>query len=663
MLQQSDQWVAYATMENELSEMGRLERLFHASLMDNYSIALWSIYLGHVQRQHNLTMQPEKRPIVSQAWEFTLGQIGMDKDAGQLWQDYISFIKSAPGTIGGSGWQDAQKMDTLRKAYQRAFSVPTQATTSLWKEYDNFEMGLNKMTGRKFLQEKSPSYMTARSSYTALQNITRDLDRTTLPSLPPVPGCGGEDEYLKQVEIWQKWIEWEKEDPLVLKDEDLAAYRNRVLFVYRQAVVSLRFWPQMWYDAADWCFENDLEKEGNEFLTKGVAANPESCLLAFRQADRIEQTMVSEEGAEGAKKKGDAVKAPYDNLLTALYALIDKVKQREAPAIARIQEYFASLPPLSREPTPQPEDDDDEDEKTSEGPALNSREAEQNRQIEEVRKSTQVQIETLKKTLSFAWIALLRAMRRIQGKGKPEVDGMRNVFATARKKGRLTSDVYVATALLEHHCYKDPAATKIFERGMKLFPEDEHFALAYLKHLIDINDVTSKSIHYLDPRSHTDISHRRSRCLRDNRLQAHHQARKHPPHTNPLPLLPRIRIPIRRARPNHQARAPNGRALPLRSLPRPFRPPLRRPSLRPLRHPPRPLAHPDPSADRHRDNPADHGNPAPATERAANGLRALAQAAARHGLGRRRPSAQVHPRREPAQGCCGPQTAAEEDGC
>jgi cleavage stimulation factor subunit 3 len=87
----------------------------------------------------------------------------------------------------------------------------------------------------------------------------------------------------------------------------------------------------------------------------------------------------------------------------------------------------------------------------------------------------------------------MRAMRRIQGKGKPgELQGSRQVFADARKRGRITSDVYIASALIEYHCYKDPAATKIFERGAKLFPEDENFALEYLKHLIDINDVISK---------------------------------------------------------------------------------------------------------------------------------------------------------------------------
>lgn len=341
--------------------------------------------------------------------------------------------------------------------------------------------------------------MTARTAYNVMQKITQDLKRTTVPTLPPAPGCDGDEEYQQQVDIWQKWIEWEKEDPLVLKDEDVKAYRERVLYVYRQAVMALRFWPKIWYDAAEFCFDNDMENEASEFLTQGAIANPESCLLAFKRADRIEQTMPAEEGEESIIRRGDAVKEPYNNCLNALYALIDKIKSREPKAIAQIKEYFESLPPLSREPTPEPKDEDGEEQAS--GSDTTSREAEEKKQIEEVQKNTAAQIRTVSKTLSFVWIALMRAMRRIQGKGKPDapLGGLRNVFAQARKRGRITSDVYVATALIEYHCYKDPASTKIFERGMKLFPEDELFALEYLKHLIATNDVTSKflSAHWI----------------------------------------------------------------------------------------------------------------------------------------------------------------------
>jgi len=106
-----------------------------------------------------------------------------------------------------------------------------------------------------------------------------------------------------------------------------------------------------------------------------------------------------------------------------------------------------------------------------------------------------VQVRLLTRTISYVWIALMRAIRRIQGKGKvgDPIGGSRQIFTDARKRGRITSDVYVASALIEFHCYEPEATKKIFERGLKLFPEDEGFALEYIRHLIANNDHTSKS--------------------------------------------------------------------------------------------------------------------------------------------------------------------------
>jgi cleavage stimulation factor subunit 3 len=328
--------------------------------------------------------------------------------------------------------------------------------------------------------------MTARSSFTELQNITKDLIRTTLPKLPPALGFDGDVEYAKQLEIWNRWIQWEKDDPLVLKDEDIDAYHNRILYVYQQALMALRYWPAMWCEAAEFCFQSSLDKEGGDFLTQGVAANPESCLLTFKLADRIEETTTNEGGPEGVKSRAAAVREPYDKLLDALYDLITKAKAREAQDIARIEANWEESAPKS----PVGRGDDDDYDTSGDG---QRREAEKNSQIEGLKLSNAVQIQMLSKTISFAWIALMRATRRIGGKGNAgDMPGSRQIFTDARKRGRLTSDVYVASALIEYHCYKDPAATKIFERGMKLFPEDESFALEFLKHLIASNDITSE---------------------------------------------------------------------------------------------------------------------------------------------------------------------------
>ncbi|KAK2738952.1 mRNA 3'-end-processing protein rna14 [Myotisia sp. PD_48] len=481
----AEQWVAYASMELEHNELYRLEQIFNQSLLSVPNVQLWSLYLDYVRRRNNLTTDTsgQARRIISSAYDFALQNIGIDKDSGNIWMEYIQFLKSGPGNIGGSGWQDQQKMDLLRKAYQKAICIPTQVVNLLWKEYDHFEMGLNKLTGRKFIQEKSPAYMTARSSFTELQNITKDLVRSSLPRLPPAPGFEGDVEFTKQVEIWKRWIKWEREDPLVLKDENVSSYRARVIYIYKQCLMALRFVPDIFFDAADFCFQNGMETEGNDFLKQGIEANPESSLLAFKRADQIELSTASEQDPH---KRGFKVREPYDKLLDALYELISKARAQEAADIAQIEEKFSQMEPVETEPR---DNDDDEDDESDSSP---TKEGRKTQEIEIVKQDYTGKIGLLSKAVSFAWIALMRAMRRTQGKGKPgELAGSRQIFADARKRGRITSDVYIASALLEYHCYKDPAATKIFERGAKLFPEDEVFALEYLKHLIDINDITN----------------------------------------------------------------------------------------------------------------------------------------------------------------------------
>ncbi|KAF2815523.1 uncharacterized protein BDZ99DRAFT_550397 [Mytilinidion resinicola] len=485
----AEEWVNYCNMELQNDDFYRVEQIFMKSIQSNHHLQLWSTYLDYVRRRNDLSSDPEgkARAIVQQAFDFVLGNVGIDKDAGNLWQEYLSFIKSAPGSHTSGDWQDLQKMDRMRKAYQRAICIPTQQVQNIWKQYDQFEMGLNKAAGRKFLQEKSAAYMTARSANIKLENITKDLIRTTRPHLPPAPGFDGDVEYLHQVEIWKNWISWEKEDPLVLKEDDPPAFHQRVLYAYKQALMALRFWPEMWYDAAEFCYQNDLVQEGDAFLLDGANANPESSLLAFKRADRIELTHEPEEGEEGVKRRGDAVREPYNKLLDALYDLVKKTKEREERTIARVKEMHAQNAPQDDSAD---EDDDDEEEGA---PKPNAREAALQMQIRAIEAGNNAQTQLLSKIISYAWIGLMRAMRRIQGKGKPNgnVGGFRQIFAEARKKGRVLSEVYVTSALIEYHCYKDPAATKIFERGMKLFPNDENFALEYLKHLIAINDITN----------------------------------------------------------------------------------------------------------------------------------------------------------------------------
>lgn len=335
---------------------------------------------------------------------------------------------------------------------------------------------------------------------TVAENIARSVHRTTLPKLPPAPGFDGAEDFTKQVQAWKHWIEWEKSDPLEIRDEDRDTYNKRVLYIYKNALAALRFWPEMWFDAAEWSLQNDQIDAGNTFLQRGMEANPESCLLAFKRSNQLELRTDFEEGDDGVIAKAKIVREPLDTVLNTLYDLINKVKKREERSVAMAKEHFNAQQAAKDAARAGSEkrsdvDDDDDDQNSAAARRQRERQAGFDAQLQGIATSTNAEIHVLKKTLTYAWIALMRAMRRVQGKGGAKdtnIPGFRGVFAEARKKGKLLSDAYVVSALIEHHCYQDVAAGKIFERGMKLFPDDEIFALEYVKHLVKLNDATSK---------------------------------------------------------------------------------------------------------------------------------------------------------------------------
>ena len=136
-------------MENDVNNRSGLEKIFQRTLMQIAYLPIWSMYLDHVRRHNNTITDSSHtaRKTITAAFELALKQVGLDKESGSMWQDYISFIKKEiPGIVGGSGSDDTRKMDQLRMVYQRAICVPTTATNILWKEYDNFERGINKVT-------------------------------------------------------------------------------------------------------------------------------------------------------------------------------------------------------------------------------------------------------------------------------------------------------------------------------------------------------------------------------------------------------------------------------------------------------------------------------------------------------------------------------------
>uniref|UniRef100_A0A1B6J9Z5 Suppressor of forked domain-containing protein n=1 Tax=Homalodisca liturata TaxID=320908 RepID=A0A1B6J9Z5_9HEMI len=245
-------WKIYIEQEMRGRNFEKVEKLFQRCLMKVLNIELWKLYLGYVKEtKAALTTFKEK---MAQAYDFALDKIGMDIQSYSIWNDYVTFLK---GVEAIGSYAENQKISAVRKVYQRGVVNPMVSIETFWKDYMAFEQGINPIIAEKMGIERSRDYMNARRVAKEFETITRGLNKN-IPSTPPT----GTLEEIKQVELWKKYILWEKSNPL--RSEDTALVTRRVMFAFEQCLLCVGHHPDIWYEAAQF-----LDQSSKLLIEKG----------------------------------------------------------------------------------------------------------------------------------------------------------------------------------------------------------------------------------------------------------------------------------------------------------------------------------------------------------------------------------------------------------
>ncbi|KAJ9595491.1 hypothetical protein L9F63_013313, partial [Diploptera punctata] len=226
--------------------------LFQRCLMKVLNIELWKLYLAYVKETKSTL--PTYKEKMAQAYDFALEKIGMDIQSYSIWNDYVNFLKAVEAV---GSYAENQKISAVRKVYQRGVINPMVNIEQLWKDYMNFEQNINPIIAEKMAMERSRDYMSARRVAKEFEAVTRGLNRNC-PSVPPT----GHPEELKQVDLWKKYIAWEKSNPL--RTEDATLITRRVMFAFEQCLLCLGHHPDVWYEAAQF-----LEQSSKLLTEKG----------------------------------------------------------------------------------------------------------------------------------------------------------------------------------------------------------------------------------------------------------------------------------------------------------------------------------------------------------------------------------------------------------
>ncbi|GAW03677.1 cfia complex component [Lentinula edodes] len=406
----------------------------------------------HLFKRFLKVTNTQSRETIRKSYEFAINSIGSDKDSGDIWSDYIAFLDSGENS---STWEEQQKMDMVRKAYQRAVQTPLDNIEKLWSDYESFEVKLNRITAKKFMSELSPAYIQARSvgrdltkHVAALYPSEAPLAANSKPelSLPTVPSFTIPERQL--VGKWKAYLKWEESNPLMIEEKDKKDLHNRIQLVYRKALVRMRFYPEIWFMAYNWTNSVGKHDEALTVLKTGLEANPSSFLLTFAYAEALE-----------IKKDYAQVHTTYTDFLQVQKVSLAKLQERVDEEKAKLKSGDTDEIAIDTDP-------DLPNSTESSLSVLNS------------------DLEDRKKEYALTYIIYMRFARRAEG-----VKASRSLFGKARRDKYASWEVYEAGALMEYHNTQDKeVATRIFEAGMAQHANEKEFVLRYLTFLISVND-------------------------------------------------------------------------------------------------------------------------------------------------------------------------------
>ncbi|TFK35087.1 hypothetical protein BDQ12DRAFT_706778 [Crucibulum laeve] len=454
---------------NDQETFGEAEELFKKFLRTSPSVDLWKFYLTYVRR---LNVAPSTRDIVRKSYEFALNHVGQDKDSGEIWSEYIQFLKAGETT---TTWEEQQKMDALRKVYHRAVQIPLDNVERLWQELETFETNLNRITAKKFMGDLSPAHMQARTTLRQLSNHLSALYPPTPPSngnrpdlyLPSLPSFDTADRTL--VGKWKAYLRWEEGNPLEIEEKEKATLITRIQGVYRKAVIRMRYYTEIWFMAYTWTNSVGKHEEAMSILKAGLEANPTSFLLTFAYTE-----------AQEVKKEFADVHATYERFLNLLQANLEELKppaDPNTPAAAGVNGSQNTNGSSSNTNGPSGQSAPGIAE-----PGVHANNSSFNTSDDKPTRMTELQEKRTE--YGLAWIMYMRFGRRAEG-----VKSSRAIFGKARKDKWTPWEVYEAAALMEYHCSDDKSvASRIFEKGLESFADEIEYVLRYLGFLISVND-------------------------------------------------------------------------------------------------------------------------------------------------------------------------------
>ncbi|CAH6718348.1 mRNA 3'-end-processing protein Rna14p [[Candida] jaroonii] len=460
-----EQWCKYINFEIGKGDFKKVEELFAKCITTVDNVELFRLYVSYVRRVNDVITGGEKaRSTVISAFEFSVNRVGIDVKSGELWNDYSEFLKS---WTPSQSWEKQQKIDLIRKLYKKLLVIPTEKVESMWSTYTKWENEVNSSTASRFIADKSAEFMEARAWNIEWNNITdKSLSRKVLPYGLDDSDKDNRKEIEQQLQYWYKWIEFESRNNLNLKDDDLL--NKRIEYVYKQAIVSLPFVPELWYRYNQFLMNGPSTEDSNslnmniDILSQGLILNPKSYLLSFQLSELYEKET-------NLAKANEVINNLVNKLIQDHSQIIKQIEEINDKSIVKTQNINGDADNM----------DEDDVNKPKPGYFLSEHDIKSLKDLKLTEKE-------LSRNITLVYTKLMMTNKRSSG-----IKESRQIFKQAKKFANIGFELYVENALMEYYSDNKKTANKVFELGLKTYGTNGKYLLAYLDYLIMVNEIES----------------------------------------------------------------------------------------------------------------------------------------------------------------------------
>ena len=311
-------WSQFAALALKGGDLEKVEQIIGSTLTELGSRHLWKFYVNFVIAKSE--GDDNARETIQKAFEFALSNFGFSLDSGDIWGDYIAFLKKAEAK---NEYDRGQRLTSLRRAYQQAVTSPTREMEKFWEEYQAFENAESKVTAVKFLGDYQPKFAQMLKVKAKRASLWAKLDDDAL-AVPPASASA-------VFGAWEKLVDFEMSNPEQVSYVEL---EMRVRLVFKQSLGPAMRCPDMWFKFASYEQAIGDEASARAIFERAGSTIPESDLMGLVWAEFEEEC-----------GHVDKAKTVYDGLLergSAPAVLIQCLRfTRRTRGVAAAREFFA----------------------------------------------------------------------------------------------------------------------------------------------------------------------------------------------------------------------------------------------------------------------------------------------------------------------------------